>query len=457
MTAVSPTVADLAASVAGAVHLPGDPGYGPATAGFNVAHRPAPAVVVEATSESDVVAAVRFAAATGRAVATQATGHGLRGDLEGTVLVTTARMSSVRVDVARRTAVVTAGARWRDVIDAAAPHGLAPITGSASSVGVIGMALGGGVGPFSRAFGMAADRIVRLRLVTADGSVRELTAERDPELFWAVRGARGAFGIVTEIELELVRIVRFHGGGIFFPAGSAATVLHAWREWAPSLPEQASTSIALLALPPDPALPEPLRGQYVAHVRFAHLGSAEEGDALLSPIRAAATPLVDTVAELPFAAIDAVHMDPATPLPVYELGCSVRALPAEAVDAVLALAGPDAGSPLMMVEFRLLGGAIARRPAHAPSAPGREGAFTVHALGIPTDPQQAAAVRERTAAVVAAVEPWSARGMLNFIGSAGLERFGALWEPAEWARLRAIKAKVDPAGVFTTDQIPDLG
>jgi len=457
MPSAAPTIADLVASVAGPVRRPDDPAYRRATAGFNLAHQPCPAVVVEAVCESDVVAAVRYAAAAGLAVTTQATGHGLRGDLAGTVLVTTARMSGVRIDPRRRVAVVCAGTRWRAVIDAAALHGLAPITGSSASVGVVGMALGGGVGPFSRAHGMIADRVVRLRIVTADGRVRDVDADRDPELFRAVRGTRGAFGIVTELEIELVPITRFHGGGLFFPAASAARVLHAWREWAPGLPEAASSSLALLALPPDPALPPPLGGTYVAHLRFAHLGTAEEGAALVAPMRAVATPLVDAITELPAAAIDAVHMDPLAPVPVVEQGCSVRELPVDAADEVLALAGPDAGSPLTVVEFRLLGGAVARRPENAPAASGRDGAFTAFAAGIPVDPEHAAAVRVRAAAVVDALAPWSARGLLNFVGEAGPERIEGLWEPAEWARLRAIKAVVDPAGVFTSGETPDLG
>lgn len=452
MTTTAPTLAQLAADVSGPVLTAADPDYAQEIAAFNLAHRIAPAVVVGATSTADVVAAVRFATANGRKVAAQATGHGLLGDLDGAVLITTHRMAQVSIAVAAKTAVVGAGTRFRAVIDAAAPYGLAPVCGASSSVGVVGLTLGGGIGPLSRSYGLAADHVRRVRIVTADGVIRDIDASSDPELFWAVRGGKGGFGIVTEVELGLVDVARFYGGGLFFPASSTTGVLHAWAEWARQLPESTSTSLAFLQLPPDPALPEPLRGTYVAHLRLVHLGSADEGAALLAPMRAVAWPVMDTVAEMPFAAIDAVHMDPSTPLPVHERGCAVTALPTDALDVLLQLAGPDAQSPLLMLEIRLLGGAIGRRPANPPSASGRDAAFTVHAVGVPAGPELAELVAERAAAVVAAMRPWAARGQLNFLGSAPGSDLESLWEPAEWERLLAVKGRVDPLGTFSTGQ-----
>jgi hypothetical protein len=167
-------------------------------------------------------------------------------------------------------------------------------------------------------------------------------------------------------------------------------VLHAWRTWAPSLPDDASTSFALLHLPPDPALPEPLRGQYAVHVRFTHLGTAAEGEALLAQMRAAAELLLDAVGEMPYAAIDAVHMDPPQSLPFADRGATLASLPAEAVDALLGVAGPDAGSPLAIVELRLLGGAIARAPQVPNAVGGRDAAFSLFAIRVLAGPPAAA-------------------------------------------------------------------
>jgi FAD/FMN-containing dehydrogenase len=454
MTAVldTTTVAELAAAVAGPVLLPGDDGYADEVAPFNLAYAPVPAVVVGATGAEDVAAAVRWAARTGRRVSVQATGHGLLADLADTVLVTTRRMAGVTVDPHARTARVQAGVRWSQVIEAAAPFGLAPLNGSSSLVGVVGYTLGGGLGPMARSFGFAADHVRRFTLVTADGAIRDVTAASDPDLFWAVRGGKVGFGIVTELEFALVPVARFYGGNIFFPGEATAAVLHAWREWAPTLTDDTGTSVALLRLPPDPALPEPLRGRSVVSLRLLHLGPAQEGADLLAPMRAVATPLLDAVAELPYAAVDAVHMDPTTPMPARDRGVTLAALPAEAVDALLATAGPDVPAPLALVEIRLLGGVAARRPEVDNAVAGRDAAFSVYAIGAPFGPP-VEAVRAATDAVVASVEPWTCGSLLNFLGPATPERVGRVWDAERRARLLEIRDRVDPTGLFATNVV----
>ncbi|MFJ1706610.1 FAD-binding oxidoreductase [Kitasatospora sp. NPDC088346] len=185
-----------------------------------------------------------------------ATGHGLTAPVEAGVLITTERMAGVRVDPATRTATVQAGARWSQVIEAAAPHGLAPINGSSSAVGVVGYTLGGGSGPLSRAFGFAADNVRRARLVEGLGVVHDVDATSDPELFWALR-------------IGLMPVTSLYGGSVFYPGAAARDVLHAFAAWSSDLPERVSTtSVALLRLPPLPEIPEPLlRGQCVVQLR----------------------------------------------------------------------------------------------------------------------------------------------------------------------------------------------
>jgi FAD/FMN-containing dehydrogenase len=379
----------------------------------------------------------------------QATGHGLTSALSGAVLVTTWRMADVTVDPVARTARVGAGARWRQVIDAAGPHGLAPLSGSASGVGAVGYTLGGGLGPLARRYGFAADHVRSVEIVTGDGEIRSVDAGSDPELFWALRGGKGSFGIVTALEFDLVPVSRLYGGGVFYPGSAAAEVLHAYRAWAPTLPEETTTSVAVLRLPPDPALPGPLRGQTVVHLRVAHLGSAEEGAALLAPMRAAAPALLDGVGEMPFAAVDAIHMDPTEPMPTYDRGTLLRELTAEAVDALLAVAGPQVEVPLVLVELRQLGGAVAR-PAAVPNAVvGRDAAFSCWVLG-PMFPPVAGIVPGVVDAVAAALGPWSTgRSLLNFAGTVTAAQVGGLWEEADRRRLLAVKRRVDPAGLFT--------
>ena len=201
-------------------------------------HRPA--VVVAATSAADVAAAVGFARAEGLAIAVQATGHGAAAVADDTVLVSTGGCGasrSTRPPVAR----VQAGVRWRAVIDAAVPHGLAPLSGSSSGVGVVGYTLGGGMGLLARRHGFAADHVRSAELVTPAGEIRTVTAQNDPELFWAVRGGQSRFGIVTALEFGLVPVPEFFGGAMLFTADAVEEVLHAWAAWAPSMPEEVTT------------------------------------------------------------------------------------------------------------------------------------------------------------------------------------------------------------------------
>lgn len=438
-------VTDLVAAVAGPVLTPDHPDYAAEIAGFNLAVAAAPAVVVGATGAQDIATAVAWAADAGLRVTVQATGHGLTDDLAGTLLVSTRRLNRVSIDPVGATATVGAGARWRAVIDAAAPHGLAPLNGSSSAVGAVGYTLGGGLGLLARRFGFAADRVRSLTVVTGDGEIRVVDHDHDSDLFRSIRGGKVGFGIVVEMTIDLVRVRRLVGGGIFFPGTAAAAVLQAWRLWAPALPVEAGTSVALLRLPPDPALPPPLQGQFVVHLRYTHLGDAAAAQALIAPMRGVAPVLADTVGELPYPAIDAVHMDPTTPLPAYDHGVGVRQLPAEAVDAIVATAGAGSGSAVTMVELRLLGGALADP---APSAvPGRENPFQVYVLGVPAGPA-GAGVPAQVEAVINALRPWAAAGVPNFLGLGGTADVGRLWSAGQRAELAAVARRYDPQGLF---------
>ncbi|TFV53948.1 FAD-binding oxidoreductase [Geodermatophilus sp. DF01-2] len=444
-------VDDLRRRVHGPVYAAGDEGLAAEVFAWNVAVQHTPTVAVGATCAADVAAAVSWAVAHRLPVAVQATGHGPVRNAAGSVLVSTRRMQGVIVDPVRRTARVEAGVKWEKILAAAAEHGLTGLCGSSSDVGVVGHTLGGGMGSLGRKYGFAADAVVAFDIVTADGALRSVSADSEPELFWGVRGGKGNFGVVTSIEFALVPVRSVIGGGLFFVAEDAAAVLHAFREWAPTMPEEVGTSIAVLRLPPMEQLPEPLRGQTVVHLRYAYCGDdPAEGERLVAPMKDAGRVVLGYLGPLRTTEMDAVHMDPQDPMPGWEKGMLLAELTEETVEAFLAAAGPQVQVPLVMAEIRLLGGALAREP-HVPDAvAGRDAAWSVLVLG-PMVPELTEVLPQVGRGVLAALEPWAAPGcMVNFLGDvSGPDEVAAAYPPAVRERLLGLKAAVDPGGVFS--------
>ncbi|HET7530405.1 MAG TPA: FAD-binding oxidoreductase [Mycobacteriales bacterium] len=449
-TPVLSTLDTLRRQAAGPVFAPDDPGYDAEIATFNqiVSHRPP--VVVGAACADDVAATVRFALRHGLRVAVQATGHGASFAVEDGILVTTRRMDTVSIDVQRGVARIGAGAKWAAVIAAAAPYGLAPLSGSTSDVGAVGYTLGGGMGPLGRRYGFAADRVRSVEIVTGDGRLRTLTADDDTGLFWAIRGGKGNLGIVTSMEVDLVLLPRLYGGAIFFDAADTAAVVHAWREWVATVPEEMTSSIALLRLPDVEFVPPPLRGRMVLHLRVAYIGEPCTGEKLVAPLRAVATPVLDMVRDMPFSEVDSIHLDPTDPMPAWHDGRLLSAFTAEAADALVAAAGPDADVPLIFAEVRHMGGALARQAAVPNAVAGRDAAFSLFVLG-PGMPAIRPAVSAAGTAVIDALAPWHASGRLvNFLGTTddGAAAVASAYRPEDAARLVELTERFDPHGLF---------
>ncbi len=417
---------------------------------WNLAVQHQPAVVVGAARTADVVAAVRFAGGEGLSVAVQSTGHGAEWAFEAGLLITTSRMADVVVDPATRSARVGAGAVWAQVVAAAEPYHLVPLSGSSSGIGVVGYTLGGGMGLLARRHGFAADHVRSLDVVTADGQLRYVDAAHEADLFWALCGGKGSFGVVTALELDLIAVDTFTAGALVFDGSDAAAVVRAWQRWAPGLPEEVTTSVALVRLPDAPFVPEHLRGGLTVHVRFALVGSQAAADRLLEPLRRSASALVDDVIERPYREADEVHRDPVDPMPVWHAGVALTDLPREAVDALLEVAGPAADVPLALVEVRLMGGALARLPARANAVAAREAAFSLQAVGA-LAPDLGQAVPAAGAAVLEALRPWhSAAALTNLLGDLrDRQRLSATWSFNQQARLRATKTIYDADDMFS--------
>jgi hypothetical protein len=444
-------VDDLRSSVHGPVYAAGDDGMAAEVATWNVAVQHTPAIAVGATCAADVQAAVSWAVAHDLKVAVQATGHGPVRNAAGSLMITTRRMQGVAIDPDRRIARVQAGVTWHRLLEAAAEYGLAGLCGSSSDVGVVGYSLGGGLGSLGRKHGFAADHITAVEIVTADGRLRRATADSEPELFWAARGGKGNLGIVTALEIELVPVGSLYGGGIFFAGADAAAVLHAFREWVPTLPEEVSTSVAIIRMPPMEELPPPLRGQTVVHLRYAYSGTDfEEGERLLAPMKATGSILLGFVGPILTTEMDSIHMDPVDPLPAWEKGMLLAELSADTVDTLLAVAGPQLEIPLIMVEIRLMGGALARQPEVPNAVAGRNGAYSLLVLG-PGIPELAQVVPAVGKGVLGALMPWAAPGVLtNFLGDVtGPDEVLNAWPADAQRRLKDLKRMIDPAGIFS--------
>jgi FAD/FMN-containing dehydrogenase len=435
----------LRSAVSGPVHTERDAEFAGESAGYNVAVVHQPEVIVGATSAEDVAATIGWAAEHGLPVAVQATGHGATERMADGVLINTRRMQDVQVDPERGVARVAAGVKWKTLLAQTVPHGLVGLCGSSSDVGIVGFTLGGGLPILGRAFGFAADRVRSIEVVTPDARIRTVDAEHEPDLFEVLRGGKGNFGVVTALEFELTALSDFYGGGLIYPGTDAEVVLTAFRGWLADLPDDACPSIALLRLPDAPFVPDPLRGQFVVHVRFAFPGSKEQGDRLLEPMRAVSQVIMDTAGPLSYEQIDLVNLDPPEPLPYQEGGALLAEFGDDAQAAFLQVVGPGAQTPLLLVELRPMGGALARPTAGRDAVSGRDARWSLLGIGV-LAPPIAELVPAGIATMLDAMRPWSTgHTMVNFHGRPGdaTDRARA-WPPEIYETIKKAKRRYDP-------------
>ena len=332
--------------LAGKVVQPGDAGWDQARTPWNLAVDQRPAAVGRPESAADVAGLVELRRR--ERPARRRAGHRPRRraprPARRHVLIRTERMRAIDVDAERQVARVEAGAIWIDVVTAAAEHGLAALAGSSPDVGVPGYTLGGGLSWLSRTYGLAANNVAAIEVVTADGRLVRADADSEPDLFWALRGP------VTEV----------YAGLLWYPIERGREVLSAWRELTAraDLPDGPTVG-RFLKLPPIPEIPEPVRTKSFVVVEVIHLGDRDRTDALLLPLRSL-NPAMDTIARMPVSQLSTLHMDPDHPVPGVGDGILLDSLPQEAVDAFVAAAGADSPVPLLSAEIRHLGGEIGR-------------------------------------------------------------------------------------------------
>jgi FAD/FMN-containing dehydrogenase len=443
-TSSTTTLEELEFGLTGSLVRPGEAQWDAARSAWNLAADQHPVAVAFPADADDIALVVEFAAEAGLRVTAQSTGHFALalGDLSDTILVRTTQLTQVALDSATRTVRVGAGAVWGQVNTLLADAGLAALAGSSPDVGVVGYTLGGGISWLSRSRGLAASSVTAVELVLADGELVRADAEQHTDLFWAVRGGGGNFGIVTALEFTVFPLTDVIGGAVLYPIDRAREVLIEYAAWAAQLDNTASTCARILRYPPLPELPDFLRGQSFVGIDGVFDSTDAEAEALLAPLRALG-PTVDSFTRLPATDLTAVHMDPLFPVPAIGDGQSISAFDAEVIDALLGSVAGDPSSPLLVVDVRQLGGALATHDPNGGAVDHLEGGYLVWAVGVVPSIDAAPVVADAVASVHQALAPWASAQTYSNYRERGVAP-ELLWDPATLERLRAIKARYDP-------------
>jgi hypothetical protein len=313
--------------------------------------------------------------------------------------------------------------------------------------------MGGGFGWLGRKYGFNAASVREADVVTADGELLRLGAEEHPELFWGLGGGGGNFGIVTSLKFDLYPVGTLYGGDLIYPVEKAKEVLNAYARWSAELPDEMSTGVAFLNVPPLPALPEPLRGKSVIALRGCYCGeSPEAGEELVRPLREElGQPIMDTFGAMPFAAMDSISMDPVDPMGARQHSEMLGELSPEAIETLVKVAGADSGSPLIILELRQLGGALTRTADRLSTMGKGDSRFIMNGIGPAFTPEMAEGVVAYLANVAEATRPFQTGDTcVNFmeLDGASAERVKAAYTPEDWDRLVALKDRYDPHNVF---------
>ncbi|HMD55951.1 MAG TPA: FAD-binding oxidoreductase [Solirubrobacteraceae bacterium] len=440
-------------ALTGRVTLPRDANWDEARRAWNLAVDQQPEAIVFPESAEDVIAAVEVARTFELSVTAQGTGHGAAplGSLQNTLLVRTERMRGIEINPETRIARIDAGVRSLELVEAAAPDGLAPLAGTSPDVGVVGYTLGGGLSWFGRKYGLAASNVHAIELVTPDGRLVRTDREREPELFWALRGGGGGFGIVTALELQLVPISEVYAGILWWPIERDQEVLHAWAELTHrELPAELTTFGRYLRLPPLPDLPEPMRGKSFVAVEVIHLGEPQQADELLAPLRALG-PAMDTLQRIPTTALSHMHMEPEQPVPVAGDGMLLETLSPATLDEIVRTAGATSSAPFVSVDVRQLGGELGRARPENGALAAVDAEYLLFAVGIAPTPEAAAHVGGHLARLFDALGPWGAQhAILNFAETRRDPH--TLWSEDAHRRLRRIKETLDPDNLIRSNQ-----
>jgi hypothetical protein len=402
-------------AIRGRIATPKESDWDEARVAWNMAADQRPVAVAFVESADDVSSVIGFARDNGLRVAAQGTGHGAvaLGSLDDVILVKTERMRSIEVEDGQ--ARVEAGAMVADLGEAAAKTGRSFLPGTSPNVGVVGYTLGGGLSWLGRKYGWACNRVTAIELVTAGGEARTVDQATDPDLFWALRGGGGGYAVVTALHLELVPVAEVYAGALLFRPELAAEGVRAYRDWTSDAREDTGSMLRMLNLPPLPDIPEPVRGKKWLAISAACIGSREQGEKAIGPLREIGEPALDTFELVPATALTRIAMDPEPPVPALGHHRVLAKLPDDAISTFVEVAGPESGAPLLLAELRHLGGALRRPAANGGALEKLDEEFVMQGVGMLMDPALRDPINGALDKLADAMNPWAAeRGFFNY-------------------------------------------
>jgi len=442
------SIEDLQSRVKGSVLIPGDANYAQASQPWNLSISQRPTIIIMAKNAKDVVEGIRYADDHDLGVAIQATGHGVSLAADNAVLINTSAMQGVRIDPVTKTAWVEAGVKWGSVLEKAQVFGLAPLLGSTTDVGAVGYTLGGGMGWLARKYGLSADSVNFFEMVTADGRILHVSQSENSDLFWALCGGGGSFGVITGMEVKLYPVDKVYAGNLLYPIENAKEVFVHYREWITSAPDELTSSIAIMNFPPIPQVPDFLRGKSFAIVRGCYTGAIEKGAELLQWWRDWQAPIVDDFKAIPFTMADTISNDPVDPSPAQVSSAWLREISDDMLDVMLKYGA--APSAFTVVEIRHAGGAIARVKPDANAYGNRTATHILEMIAITPSPEAHNFALDQIKEFKKALQPYSTGGVyINFLeGAEKWEETKKAFSPENYQRLRVLKAKYDSKNRF---------
>jgi len=444
------SISQLRAELTAPVLGPGDAGYDEARRVFLPSVDRRPAAIVRPVDAGEVAAVVSLARETGLELAVRGGGHSAagHGTSEGGIVVDLADLTGLEVDAGERVVRAAGGLTSGQVTAATAPHGLAVGFGDTASVGIGGLTVGGGLGYLVRKHGLTIDHLLSAEVVTGDGSVLEVDAERHPDLFWAIRGGGGNFGVVTRFDYRLHPVDAVTGGLLALRA-TPVTVAGLVAE-AEAAPEELSLIANVLLAPPLPFVPAELVGSPLLLVQLVHAGPLDEGERVVAPLRALATPVADFVRAVPYVDMVPVEAQDAPPRSVVRTFFS-DALDEAAADELLHRLRSSTAQ-VAAAQIRVLGGAAARVPVEATAFPHRRRPLMVNVAAVYGSAEEDAAHRAWAEDAASALRQGEDSAYVNFLGDEGEARVRAAYPGLTWNRLVRAKRRYDPQNVFRLNQ-----